>query len=130
MAANISKADPSIPTSTGAVEFDPVQTEHTQPVEAASTGAVAYQAPGESTVEHHGSDNPVVDFPTPGPVTMTVSWLGDEGSPDDVEDTQRAEGATDKSVEGADTKVITPEDKPGVKPAKTTAATKKDGGSR
>lgn len=64
------------PQSTGAVSTptEPVTTE--QPADAASTGAVAYVPPGETSVDYHG-DAVVRSEPPSGPVTMTVGWLPD-----------------------------------------------------
>lgn len=72
--------------STGAAKFDPGPAEATQVADNASTGAVqtdgpTYEKPAEHTVDHLDQDVVVVS-PTPGPVTVALSWLSDD---DDVE---------------------------------------------
>jgi len=46
----------------------------TQTADNTSTGAVKFEAPGTTEVSHYTEDV-VVNYETPGPVTVTVSWL-------------------------------------------------------
>ncbi len=65
-----------------------------------STGAVKFDPPRTTTVDHYG-ETIVVRQETPGPVTMNVSWK-------------------------PEAKVVTPEDQP--EPVKSRKATTKSGG--
>jgi hypothetical protein len=65
------------PESTGAVQGPPETESWGVTDDNTSTGAVEYSAPGTTVVTHY--DEPItVNYPTPGPVTMTVSWLPEE----------------------------------------------------
>ncbi|MET4780814.1 hypothetical protein [Glaciihabitans sp. UYNi722] len=72
------KVKPEIETqqSTGAVEFRGYAVTSEQSADAASTGAVEHVAPGTTEVAHYTEDV-VVNYETPGPVTVTASWLSD-----------------------------------------------------
>lgn len=89
------------PRSTGAVKTPEAPTTVTQTVDRASTDAVACPEPVEVLGAVSGVE---VSTPTPGPVTMTVSWLPDDDQEDGEVETQ--------------TKVVTP---PKKAPAKSTA---------
>ncbi|SDJ07826.1 hypothetical protein SAMN05444157_1620 [Frankineae bacterium MT45] len=89
------------------LDTEPVTTEQT--ADNTSTGAVEYAAPGETVVEHIGADIVVV-APTPGPVTMTVSWLSDGPSDEESETTTEAkviEAPATAAVETSDATVVT-----------------------
>jgi hypothetical protein len=71
---NANNDELNIPVSTGAVKLE-AEPERTQPADNASTGAVKFDSePVETTVPHYTEDV-VVSAQTPGPVTVTASWL-------------------------------------------------------
>lgn len=73
MAAEI-QDEVTVPKSTGKAKLDAKPVTVEQPADNTSTDAVAYEAPGTVTVDHLDADV-VVAFATPGPVTVTQSWL-------------------------------------------------------
>lgn len=72
MAAKFEEFDAS--KSTGAVKFDASPQEYSVVLDDKSTGAVKMPKVEEVKADYHGADA-VVNVPTPGPVTMSVSWL-------------------------------------------------------
>lgn len=72
MAVKLEDFDAS--ASTGAVKFDASPQESSVTLDDKSTGAVKMPKVEEVRVDYHAADA-VVNVPTPGPVTMTVSWL-------------------------------------------------------